>query len=341
MSRQMIRRALDNVKAKLTDWVAGLAPEWAGAMFWGQPIAVSIKFRASHLDQENNTLSIDALLQKISQKGQGGGNAVVDILIPARFFFERSLTLPLSARGKLEEMALLDLRSRTPFELGNIHWQLGKPAIRDGAISVSQWIVRCEDVEAWRLNLKNNGYRVRKLFVDNETAPIPVADFSDEILPGRKSFRRLNAALVSVAVLALITAWLYPGWSARTETRTLKFELETLRTEALLQRRKVEDIRKTEAQKAAFIDAVLLRPLLLDTIRELTVSLKDDVWVSALTFNASHVVLTGEAGNSAAETVLSLGKRSGFGNPRLSGSVSRTARGTEQFEITLDLGVSG
>lgn len=336
----MIRRALDNVKAKLTEWVAGLAPEWAGAMFWGQPMAVTVRFRASHPDQTDNTLPIDALSQEISRKGHWGDNAVVDILVPADFFFERSLTLPLSARGKLEEMALLDLRSRTPFELGSIHWQLGKPTIRDNAISVSQWIVRREDVETWRANLKKNGYRVLKLFVDDENAPIPVADFSDEILPGRKTFRRLNAILVSVAVLALVTAWLYPGWSARNETRYLQQELETLRTEALLQRRKVEDIQKTEAQKAAFIDAVLLRPLLLDTIRELTVSLKDDVWVSALTFNASHVVLTGEAGKSAAETVLSLGKRSGFGDPRLSGPVSRTARGTEQFEITLDLGVS-
>ncbi|MDA7966146.1 PilN domain-containing protein [Ruegeria sp.] len=337
----MIGRTFGDVKAKLTGWAGSLVPEWAGAMFWGQPKAVPLRFRTSHLKRADDILSIDALSQETPRPGRGEDIAVIDVLAPAEFFFERRLTLPPSARGKLEEMSLLDLRSRTPFELNNIYWRLGKPIVRGDAIEVSQWIVRREDVAGWKRNLKKNGFRVRKLYVDNENAPTAIADFSDEILPGRQSFRRLNAALVSVAALALLTAWLYPGWAARSETRALQLELETLRSEALLERRKVEDIRKAEAQKAAFVDAVLLRPLLLDTVRELTVSLEDDIWVSTLTFTTSRVVLTGEAGKSAAETVLSLGKRSGFGNPRLSGPVSRTARGSERFEITLDLGATG
>ncbi|WP_037317579.1 PilN domain-containing protein [Ruegeria halocynthiae] len=337
----MIRQTFRNVSVRLAGWADGLIPEWVGAMFWGQPMAVPVWFRKTHSEQAEITLPTVALTKEISIQEQGRNTPIVDISVPSEFFFERRLKLPLSARSKLEEMSLLDLRSRTPFELNNIYWRLGKIIIRDGAIEVSQWIVRREDVESWRLNLKKNGYRVRKLFVETESAPSAITDFSDEILPGRQSFRRLNAVLITVAVLALFSAWLYPGVSARSETRALQLELETLRSEALLERRKVEDIRKREAQKAAFVDAVLLRPLLLDTVRELTVSLEDDVWVSTLTFNTSHVVITGEAGDSAAETVLSLGKRSGFGNPRLSGPVSRTARGSEQFEITLDLGVSG
>lgn len=337
----MIRRTFVDVEAKLTDWADGLLPEWIGAMFWGQPMAVPVRFSTSHLNQADVNVLIDALSREVAQKWQGNGTPAIDIFVPAEFFFERRLSLPLTARGKLEEMALLDLRSRTPFELSNIYWRLGKPIIQDDTIDVSQWIVRRDDVANWKLNLKKNGFRVRKLFVDTENAPSAIADFSDELLPGRQNFRKLNAALVSVTALALFAVWLYPGWSARSEARALQIELETLRSEALLERRKVEEIRKAEAQKAAFVDAVLLRPLLLDTVRELTVSLEDNVWVSTLTFNTSHVVITGEAGNSAAETVLSLGKRSGFGNPRLSGPVSRTARGAERFEITLDLGVSG
>lgn len=337
----MIRRTFGDVKAKLIDCASSLIPEWVGAMFCGQPMAVPVSFCTPHLNQSDNAISIDALSGKIAKNGADSDTLTIDILVPIESFFERRLVLPLSARSKIEEMALLDLRSRTPFDLSTIYWQLGRPIIRDGAVNVSQWIVRREDVSNWKLNLKKNGFRVRKLYVDTETAPTAIVDFSDELLPGRQSFRTLNAALVSVTALALLAAWLYPGWLARSEAHALQTELEALQSEALLERRKVEDIRNAEAQKAAFVDAVLLRPLLLDTVRELTVSLEDDVWVSTLTFNTSHVVVVGEAGRSAAETVLSLGKRSGFGNPRLSGPVSRTARGAERFEITLDLGVSG
>ncbi|MES0863751.1 PilN domain-containing protein [Ruegeria sp. SCPT10] len=265
----------------------------------------------------------------------------MDVYLPPELFFERRLVLPVTACDKLQEVALLDLQSRTPFELADIYWRLGRPAKKNSVIEVSQWIVRREDVQSWKHNLERNGYRVCKLFVDIDSAPLPVVDFSDEILPGRQTFRKLNIALACTALLSLFSAWLYPGWSARIDTRVLQLELDTLRSQALLERHKVEEIRQTEAQKTTLVDAVMLRPLLVDTLRELTISLEDDVWVSSMAFNTSRVVITGEAGNSAAEAVLSLGERSGFGNPRISGPVSRTARGSEQFEITLDLGAPG
>jgi Tfp pilus assembly protein PilN len=78
------------------------------------------------------------------------------------------------------------------------------------------------------------------------------------------------------------------------------------------------------------------RPRLSQTLRDLTVALPDTVWLSELGFSQTGAVLSGETADSAADLVIALAALREFENPRLSGSVSRTPAGREQFELVID-----
>jgi len=353
LCKKNVRKTIpENVAGKMSSqtatgigtWVAArfsaLVPDWLRAMFFGYPLARSILFVPSSKANGRHTLSQDLLTADVATPSHSTRRKRMDVLAPAEFFLKRTIRVPKSAGSKLYATAALDLRQHTPFNLQDVHWQLDAPQKSDGFVEATQWVVKKADVEKWRARLAAHGYQVRRVFVQGAKTAQPIADFSDELVPWRRGLLVLNTALILAATMVALAAWLYPGWVAERQASALQTQVQILQVEAIDLRRKVEALRGLDQERTAFLDTILRRPLLIDSLRELTVALPDDVWIAALVYSPERIVMNGETSGSAAEIVLNLGKRRMLGNPRLSGPVQKTATQAERFEISIDLGRS-
>jgi len=339
-------RAPSQIGAWLNARISVLAPGWTKAMFLGVPLARSLRFdpAADKLRSRRGRLIAPLGLLTSDSPAKTGihrRKRIVDAHVPATLFLKRTITAPLGARMKLGELAALDLRQHTPFRPEDVSWRLEAAKADADHLTATQWVAKRTDLEQWRRNLAGHGFLLRKVFVDGTRLNGPVADFSAHVAPRAKRIRTVNALLAMLAVAAAAVGWVYPSWTAQTQATELQSRLALLRSEAVALRAEVEDLRLRESERAAFLDLLFRRPLLVGTLRELTIALRDDVWLGTVDFRPERVVITGETSGSAADTVLLLSKKPRFGNPRLSGPVSRTASNAERFEITINLGAGG
>lgn len=337
----MANRAPSQVGAWVSVRLRALVPGWASAMFLGVPLAQRLRFedgaerlrrRVGGLVAPTSFLTTDAAPRKDRRM------RTVDAHVPAEMFLQRRITAPPGARGRLATVAELDLRQRTPFRPDEIFALLGPAEVEDGTVAATQWVAKRADVALWRTRLAAQGLRLRRVYVAGVRLPGPIADFTAEIAGAGRHVRRLNGLLAATAAAAAVVGALYPAWNAAQQTAALDGQLSELRDQAIALRREVETLRAQEVERAAFLDLLFRRPLLVETLRELTVALPDDVWLANLEFRPERAVIVGEAQGSAADTVLLLSQRPQFGNPRISGTVARTASNAERFEITVDLG---
>ncbi|KNG93790.1 hypothetical protein ATO11_11490 [Pseudaestuariivita atlantica] len=262
---------------------------------------------------------------------------VIDLVVPPDLVLKRTVTAPATARGKLEELALLDLRRRTPFGPEDVHWTLDPPHVAGDTLTATQWVAKRADVAAWRERLEEAGYRLRKLVVEGASGSRTIADFTRQIAPGAQRVIGLNLALALIAAGAATFGWLYPAWEAQRQATRIETEIARLRSDTLDLRKDVQALRAQDAERSAFWDAITDRPILVDTLRAVTDALPDEAWIDTLTYQPDRAVLTGETGGTAADLVLRLNARDRFDNTRLSGAVSRTSEGAERFQISLDL----
>lgn len=329
----MTRRSPSRMGAALAARFSVLAPDWLCAMFLGHPMAR--KMRVSEGVMTRRSIPADLLTKSVASDRKPRKVRVIDMHVPAEQFLQRQIAAPGTARSKLETLAELDLRQRTPFAPGDVFSQLGTPKLEDGMLKVPQWVVKRSDVTDWQRNLAAHGLRMRRLYVDGQ--PRPIADFSSAIAPAGRKLRWLNCLLGGAALATTLAGWLYPGWVAQDQSRILQRDLVALRAEALTLRQEVETLRSQDSERAAFLDTLLRRATLIDTLRDLTVALPDAVWIETVTYSPKRTTISGQIDGSAADLVLALGKRPVFRNPRLSGPVSKTPANGERFEITIDL----
>ena len=337
----------DRHPSRLFQWVgtqmSGLAPDWVRAMFLGAPMARPLIFESGAdkiLRRRGRVVAPLALLDGRDMPEASRRKAVnVDAIIPRHLILRREITAPASARRTLRSVARLDLLRQTPFREADVFWALGSErSDRDGQVKAAQWVIRRSDVAQWRARLRKAGLKLRRVYVDGAEEVGALADFSADLAPAARRWRRLNAVLaLSAAGLAAVW-WLYPGWIASQQLEKLSREQTALQAEALTLRREIESLRQLASDRTAFLDLVYRRPLLSHMLRELTVALPDSVWTDTFVFRTDRVVVTGEAEDSAADLVIALSGNPRFGNPRLSGPVSSTANGTERFELTVDVG---
>lgn len=330
----MIRRALSNISAACAARFTVLVPDWLRGMFWRSPLAR--KARLLGVDHREKSVEIAWLSGKPKVASNSTNPCNIDLYVPKSFFLERTITAPVNARGKLKTMAELDLKHRTPIQPEDVFSILGEPrASSDKNLSVCQWVLKRSEVEEWRALLAKKSIRLRKIFLEDHEAP--VADFSNHLSSNAKIWRWLNAMLAVGALAGLFAGALYPGWFALQQKNALELEISDLRSQALSLRREVEVLRQQDSERTEFVDMLLRRGSLVDTLRDLTVALPDEVWIESMSYNSERVAINGSSSASAADLVLSLGKKPGFGNPRLSGPVSKTAANAERFEITFDV----
>lgn len=298
----------------------------------------NVVFCADGADNGNNTLPTDLLTNDPSIAPSKQRKTVIDARISQHLFLARNLRLPKAAKRRILAAALLDLRQRTPFLAEEVYWALEEAVIKEDHLLVRQWIAKKSDIERWRKRLDKQGYSVRQIWVDGVQTARPLVDFSDEVAPYHRMVSLLNAGLFTSVACLWVFTWLYPAWIAQKQTLELEYELRSRQQKAVQLRREIEHLRGKDAQRVAFLDMVLRRPLLVETLRELTVALPDEVWITALTYSPQRLVISAQTSGSAAQTTLKLSQRRALGSPQLSGTVQTTADGSERFELTITRG---
>ena len=334
----------DKKPSQVLRWVsmhlAGVFPDWFKSMFFGEPAVVEARLdkNATKILRKNRQLIVPlSLLHKDSPEIPAVQSRVVDIKLPKSFFLKRIVEAPITARKNLGKMVELDMVRRTPFRQDTVYWAIGGPSKSGNVLKVEQWIAKRTEIAQLHQRAEKLGLKIRRVFVDGVPLSGPVVDLSASVIPNAKRWRILNGALAMCALLLGAAIWLFPAWQASVENKRLQAALDENRTQAIQLRQEVETLRSQEIERAKLLDIVYNRPRLSNVLRNLTVVLPDNVWITDLNFSPSQLVVSGEVSGSAAELVLALGQRNEFNNPRLSGPVSRAGNGAERFELTLDL----
>lgn len=309
-------------------------------MFFGDPMVIEARFSntTEKVKYQNGKLVAPYSLLQSDMFGITPKRIkIVDVFIPENLFLKRIIDAPASTRKNLNALVELDMVRRTPFRPDTVYWTISKPNKSGNALRVEQWVIKKIDVEQLQKRLEHAGLRIRKVFIDGVTTQRAIADISANATPNARRWRLVNGTLAagSIGLAALIG--FYPAWQASIERARLDESVTQTRTRALALRQEVETLRSKEMERAAFLDMIYQRPHLSNVLRDVTVAMPDEVWISDLNFSPAHLIVTGEVSGSAAQLVLALAQHNEFSNPSLSGPIARSSNGAERFELTLDL----
>jgi len=323
-------------------WFGRLSDQFA-ALFLGRPQALQLSFDANITQVSRKH---DKLLAPASLLRAGGPvvaatpGAVVDIILPSDVLLVRSITAPRSARGKLAEVATLDLMRKTPFKMADVHVALSPQEAGEEELKASQWVIKRGELDAILRRLQELGLRTRKVLIDAGGRCITLVDRTHSIAPKAKIWLRSNLLLLLVAGALALFLWLHPGWRAQAALAELEPVLSERRTKVVALRQELDQRNASATQTERFLQTVVRRPKFIEILRILTVTLPDEVWLSDIVLRDGNLVVSGETSGSATDLVLALAKAQEFSNARLSGPVSKVATGAERFQIALELGAS-
>ncbi|MDO6591945.1 hypothetical protein DS901_02475 [Loktanella sp. D2R18] len=319
---------LSNYLDMLREGSSDLIPNWFKTVFLGMPTAKKLRFDGKRSD---NSLPINILVN--GELGDKPKQMVtVDAVLPTDLLLRRTIEIPPAARSSQTMVAKLDLQRRTPFKLSEIYWALDaeQTGTENQAI---QWVAKRADITQFRTVLRSHGYAVRRFVTDGKTKQTTIADFTADIAPNARFWRRLNIALCILVIGFGVAIWLEPAWRARVETQTANSAVNALRAQAIDLRTEIEALKQADSERTAFLNAVSQHPRLVDALRQITVALPDTVWVSDLVFTGPQITVNGQTSASAADLVLQLTQSNLPYVPALTGPVSRTNDGREQFGL--------
>jgi general secretion pathway protein L len=342
-AEQMTEKKPSQVSQWFSEQLAGIFPDWFKSMFFGEPAVTEVRLVKSVQEivrRKGQLVAPDTMLDPDGPEIRPVRRRIVDIWIPQSFFLRRVIEAPATARKNLRTMVELDMVRRTPFRPDAVFWAIAKPVKTAGSLQVEQWIAKRSDVDLLCKRAAKAGLHVRKVYIEGAPVNGPIVNFSANVTPNAGRWRLLNGALAATATATATMVFLYPAWQDSAENERLQSIIAENRSQAIEMRQEVETLRSREMERAAFLDIVYHRPRLSNVLRNLTVALPDNIWVTDLNFSPTRIIVSGEIEGSAAELVLALAKRNEFSNPRLSGPVARTGNGAERFELTLDLVVA-
>ena len=317
----MATRSLSGISRLFIEGLTELTPAWVRFAFLAEP-------RAEILRLDQDTYGV----QLLKTTGSKQGGRLVDVVLPKALLLERQITIPPSPPANHPDIAALDLQRRTPFRPSEVVWTLS-PGSTAKSTQLTQWVARTADIADFRSSLKSHGYEVRRFFIGAGSQPIPLTDFSKEIAPRAMIWRRMNATFASITLLAVLAIWLMPAIQARPFIAEKEAQIASMRAEALALRSEISDLSAADAARAAFIDSVTRRVRVVNVLRELTVALPDDVWISDIMVTDDTITINGETTGTTADLVLALAEKDLGFVPAMNGPVTRTAEGKERFGI--------
>lgn len=330
----------------VTRWVLeearSIVPQWFAALFLGASQTVPIRFSAGSHEIVERRGGFLAPLQFLSEEKTHPSpvralRSAVIAELPAAVCLARRIEAPARSSGQLASIAALDLVRRTPFHPGDIHTALSVPRQEGSRLVATQWVIRRKDVDRLDRNLSAHGFALRGVQIEGETTtPSLIADFSHRGRAKAGLWKTINGVALAAIVCAVFAVWFFTTWQHSRLLPSLRDRLQSTQTAAVALRTEIESLRSLADEQTAFLSAMVGRPHLSQNLRELTIAIPDETWLSELSYSQASLVLSGETSGSAAELVLSLAEVRSFGNPRLSGPVSRSAEGGERFEVVID-----
>lgn len=322
-----------------TGELKALLPSWFGTAFLGAVVSKPLVFRngISQLLEKGGRIvapveMFDATPPVLAALRR---QPCVDVLLPKDRLLARQIEAPAKAASKITSLAALDLKRNTPFPDNSVLWGMGPSKKADGIVRATQWVAKTADVAHLKRQLTEAGLRVRSIGIEGEA--LILADYSANVSSGGRFWKWTNAGLVTGCLAVLGMLWLGPAWDARNHVSALHSDVAELRANTLSLRREVETLSADRETLDALQTEILQRPRLVETLRELTVSLPDQSWVASLSFQPTTVTFGGETQGAAVELILALSKSNFFEEPRQSGPTTRTGSGSERFEIAAKL----
>jgi general secretion pathway protein L len=319
-----------------------LTPRWFGVFFLGAPQTEQLFLSPKTKELSRTKAGLRGPLDLINVEAfavppvKTPPEAVIAEL-PPELCLARRIEAPARSAAQLEAVAALDLTRKTPFRQENVYSALSRPMKTTGGLVATQWIARRDDIARLERNLNSTGIALVGVRVQGQgTTPELLADFSGAAGKKGRWWRYANAVLLACALTATLVGWAYPAWLASQALPALEERYIAAEETALALRQEIEGLRQNAGEQTAFLAGLVQGPKLANSLRELTVALPDDTWVSDLTYSRDALSIVGETSASAADLVISLSDARTFANPRLSGPVSSTGGG-ERFEIVLDL----
>ncbi|WP_208353079.1 PilN domain-containing protein [Pseudaestuariivita rosea] len=316
--------------------LSSMVPAWLKTVLTGGPHVLTL-----HLSQtatalkktRSGYLAPETLLTDATETN--AGPLTVDLYLPEHHFLKREIEAPAPAFKNMAQLVRLDMMRRTPFQPNDVHWTVSEPVAQGPKARATQWLIKRSDAEQLRAHLKTIGVHAQSIRVDTDLAKTPVARFQTQTNGGWQKW--LNLGLAAAVVMAFAVVLIFPAFQDQRNLNQVENQIADLRRQAIGLRGDLEALRQAEQDRTALVDTVINKTVFAETLREMTIALPDDVWISDLSFQPNRIVVNGNSDSSAAELVLRVANNRLFENPRLTGPVSRTTSGQERFEMTLDL----
>lgn len=319
--------------------IQSMSPQWLSAVLLGSPISENV-----YSDPDVSDLSVTKIGVSIPEKWllESSENKTLliknaRVFLPDHMALKRQFTVPRVSQANLENVARLDLMRRTPYDINDIYWaQVGHKNGKT-AIEVEQFIVEKKTIHQIERNLGKAGINVDSFAFGTDQAAIFLAKASEQNIQGTRRILLANKVLGCVAVFLLITLVGRHAWQNNQELQSLTAQNQALKQQAIQIRQDIEKQQSDIAKSNKRTQFIYNRHKLSTVLRDLTVALPDDAWVSNVSQQKSNVTVSGSTSKSSADLVLSLGKIQNIHNPRLMGSTSKGQNGDEKFELRYDL----
>jgi len=265
------------------------------------------------------------------------------LLLPVSQVLRRTLALPAAAEPRLREVLAFELDRQTPFSADQVSYQ-GRVLSRDTAaqqLGVELLVLPKSRLDAELLALGTLGADLAGVdVVDADGRRLDVNLLPESRRQHRHDpVRRLNAALVAAAAMALLATLLLTLANRREVRDDFRSQVAAATVEAR-QARLLRSQLQVSAQAANFLAATRAsRPTMLEVLDDLTRRMPDDTALDKLAINDDNLVMVGYS--SAAPALVALLQDSPLlVEPALSGAVQADPRtGRDRFTIAARIAV--
>lgn len=314
-------------------------PSWLRIAFLGQTSTRALYFdpKLSEIETKGQQIGVPRKLlnEHNFALGKVSSDIGVDVIVPDDLLLARVIKLPKKAGRNLASFATLDLLQRTPFDKASAVWAMGKQKRQGTDVVATQWVLKRSDSKAIQERLAALGLLPRRLVVSNGAETIVVDDVGETRTHAFNRWVQVNLTVLAATIGVLVYHWLEPAFNASRSLSQWEQNVAALRAETLQLRRSIEETRSQRTSEDEIRRSLLEKTNLVEVLRETTVSLTDEAWLSSISFQNERLVLSGETSGTAVEEVLSFSKSNFFGDARLSGPTSATTGGGERFEIAV------
>lgn len=328
----------DSVPRGLLDWLNGVPPSWELAFKNdGTRSATTHRRRLEIVFErsiERSTVDIVRSLGAVPK------NSIIDVQLPKEMALLRRHEIPIAARRQINKILSLDLKRSTPLDPVDVLWRHAITGQSDAVLLVDQFIVKRADLALLEARITRAGCVMGDIRLGDK-GEVPSISFA-----GARSARkaalgiwpRVNLCIAGFLVLLTVGSIWLPHADRQRALEVLRAETNHLRAETVaartaLSRRTAE--RDAERTLATYLNS---RQVPSELLRELTLRIPDNAWVSDLEISGSTLRFNGLIDGSAADLSISLADSKVFTNPRLTGPVSSApGSGQERFGISVDL----